>query len=467
MDVYKKKYLKYKEKYIGLKEQLEKIQLGGQGNKTILQSKKKANKFNKEIYDSLTKEKKDNFPFYCSDENPYMCSLSSPSFGLCKKNIKKCNKYEGETEYPIYDISIDSDPEQERKKMLEYGKNFNYNLQEGKNCSILHENSHKIYRSVKEKVPEKFKILTWNLWWSMKKTNNEREDNFHLNFFKTRMNEIIRQIEKSEADIVCLQEVGELTFNLIYPSLSSLYPYFYEEPISFDTNGIDEKRGRKIETICISKYPCKSFKLFGVEGNLTYHNSMLMLEFDNFVVFNVYLQAGTKYSPGQKDLWYNYSRCRYNEYLAINNQIKKEKFKKPIIVLGDFNTNLNGSVDEWVELKAFEQMNLEDLWLTKYDNTGGFTENTQINLMRWNVKFEEKIYRIDGIFSTKNAFDVQDIKLIGTDPIQIDNELQQQFIQYRVPNKPERETLIRMNDNQIELWASDHFGVLAELELKD
>ena len=41
-------------------------------------------------------------------------------------------------------------------------------------------------------------------------------------------------------------------------------------------------------------------------------------------------------------------------------------------------------------------MNLDDFWLQKYNNDSGFTEDTLINLMRWNVKFEEKIYRIDG-----------------------------------------------------------------------
>ena len=63
------------------------------------------------------------------------------------------------------------------------------------------------------------------------------------------------------------------------------------------------------------------FNLFGVEGNLSYNNSMLMIEFDDFIVFNVYLQAGTKNSPGQQNLWFNYSRCRYHEYLSIQNYI--------------------------------------------------------------------------------------------------------------------------------------------------
>jgi endonuclease/exonuclease/phosphatase family metal-dependent hydrolase len=190
-----------------------------------------------------------------------------------------------------------------------------------------------------------------------------------------------------------------------------------------------------------------------------------MLEFDNLIIFNVYLQAGTRNSPGQKDLWFNYSRCRYNEYLAIGRYLKDNKINKPIVVLGDFNTNLNGTIDEWPELKAFKQLNLQDSWLEKYDNNGGFTEDTSINLMRWNVKFEEKIYRIDGIFYTKDKLKTSNIKILGNIPIDIDKDMQQKFKDIRIPEIPKKDELIRKNGDQIQLWPSDHFAVLAELEL--
>ena len=223
----------------------------------------------------------------------------------------------------------------------------------------------------------------------MKTTGNKDEDLFYMKFFYTRMGSIIENILLSEADIICLQEVGKLTFDLIYPLIQSTYPYFYENPLNFDSSNTGV-RGRNLETVCVSKYPALSFKLFSVEGNLSYNNSMLMIEFDTFVVFNVYLQAGTRNSPGQRDLWFNYSRCRYNEYMSIKNYIDYNHISKPIIVLGDFNTNLNGEPNEWPELKAFGLMNLDDFWLKKYDITSGLTEDTDINHMRWNVKFEEK-----------------------------------------------------------------------------
>ena len=165
-------------------------------------------------------------------------------------------------------------------------------------------------------------------------------------------------------------------------------------------------------------------------------------------------------------------RLTDNEYLAIGKYVKDNKINKPIIILGDFNTNLNGvsqdkinqpSSNEYPELKAFTKLNLQDSWLEKYNNIGGFTEDTRINLMRWNVKFEEKKYRIDGIFYTKNKLKTNQIKIMGDKPIDIDENMQKSFYDIRIPNIPNKDKLIRKN-NKLQLWASDHFAVMAELE---
>jgi len=452
MDNYKNKYLKYKNKYIHLKNNLK----GG----NPMNSEEKSIKYNKAEYDKLNSEEKNKFPFYCSDNNPNLCTMKSESFGLCKNKPEDCDKYNGEKEYAIYDTSV-----KERNDRLEFGKKYKYELENDKDCSKIILNSEGNYNT-QEEIPSEFTIMTWNLWYNMKTSDNKDENLFHIEFFYIRMLSIIKNILLSDADIICLQEVGKLTFDLIYPLLQSSYPYFYENPINFNKDNKGDRK-RNLETVCLSKYPALSFKLFGVEGNLNYNNSMLMIEFHKFIVFNVYLQAGTRNSPGQQDLWFNYSRCRYNEYISIKKYIEENNIQKPIIVLGDFNTNLNGNENEWPELKAFKQMNLDDFWLKTYNNNSGFTEDTNINHMRWNVKFEEKIYRIDGIFGTKDKFDILDMEMIGTSPIEINSELQDKFIKYRVPNKENKETLLRKtDDNKIQLWASDHFGVISKIKLR-
>lgn len=236
---------------------------------------------------------------------------------------------------------------EQRQELLDFGKKYGYNLydNEDKDCSKLIENSTKYYEGV-FLVPRKFKIMTYNCWWSMKTTSDDKVNTFHLNFLRTRITNIARIINESSADIICLQEVGKLTFDILFKLLEHNYPFYYENPFETD-NDNNGPRGRNLETICFTKFPAKGYKLFSVQGNLQYNNSMILLEFDNLIVFNVYLQAGTRNSPGQKDLWYNYSRCRFNEYLAIGKYVKDNKIKKPIIVLGDFNTNLNGNITEW------------------------------------------------------------------------------------------------------------------------
>ena len=84
--------------------------------------------------------------------------------------------------------------------------------------------------------------------------------------------------------------------------------------------------------------------------------------------------------------------------------------------------------------------------------------------MRWNVKFEEKIYRIDGIFYTKDKFKTNNIELLGNQPINIDEKMQLEFDKYKIPNKPNKNELIRKNDGKLQIWPSDHFAVMSELE---
>jgi endonuclease/exonuclease/phosphatase family metal-dependent hydrolase len=487
---YKLKYLKYKQKYIDLKNQLSFVQndsfkqkyidlkyqlsLGGRTNDSNLLSffssaptGSIAKKFTKGSYDILrSDEARNKFPFYCPDDKPYLCSKDTTSFGLCKHRLLDCNNYTGENTYAKYDLS---DPQ--RKRNFEYGKQFAYDIYKNphKDCSRLIENSKGSFEGIFI-APKKFKIMTYNCWWNWKVTGDPIKDKFYKSFFETRMNSIANVINESTADIVCLQEVGRPSFEILQPLLKDIYPYYYETPFAAqDHEG--KPRVRFSETVCFSKFPAKAFKLVSVEGSLHYNNSMIMVEFDNLVVLNVYLQAGTRNSPGQKDLWFNYSRCRYNEYLAIDKFLKDNRVDiliKPIVVLGDFNTDLNGKDKDWPELKAFKQLNLQDSWLEKYDDISGFTENTDVNFMRWNSKFEPKILRIDGIFYNKGKLKTNEIKLLGDKPIDISKEMQGDFYKYRMPSLidfPNKNELIKKNSDEIQIWPSDHFAVMADLEI--
>ena len=435
-------------------------------------------------------KKNDKFPYYCPKDKPNMCTLETPNYGLCKHNIEDCDNYEGEYDMPIMEQTT------ENLDTLKQGYPFNYIFpqdQKDAGQSLFKENVNRNCLKlsvVKEgsafSLPKKFKIMTYNIWHSLKKTSNPEQNNFELNFLELRVRQIAKIIIKSKTDIVCLQEVSLEAFNILKPLLETKYKYYYENEFIPDENN-DGKRGRIVETMCFSKYPA-SYKLFTIEGNLSYNNSAILLEFDNAVVFNVYLQAGTSKSPGQKFRWIHYSRCRYNQYLGIGKYLQDNNIKKPVIILGDFNTNLDGNENEWYELRAFRELNLTDSWKSKYPDLEGFTEDTKTNYMRWNTKFEEKQYRIDGIFYTKDVFTTDDIEIMGTkhicdetkdnnrdctslpkskflDRISI-TEIQKDFLKYRVAkNNGLPKGVLRGSKTHI--WPSDHFAVMSSLSFNE
>lgn len=83
------------------------------------------------------------------------------------------------------------------------------------------------------------------------------------------------------------------------------------------------------------------------------------------------------------------------------------------------------------------------------------------------LNLKKKKFRIDGIFGTKDVFEINEIQLIGTEPIEIDSVFQEKFIQYRVPDQENKLSKIkRTSDGKIKIWPSDHFGVMAEIKLK-
>jgi len=49
--------------------------------------------------------------------------------------------------------------------------------------------------------------------------------------------------------------------------------------------------------------------------------------------------------------------------------------------------------------------------------------------------------------------------------IDLDSEMQELFYKYRIPNKENKDDLIRKINDEIKIWNSDHFAVYAELKL--
>ena len=190
-----------------------------------------------------------------------------------------------------------------------------------------------------------------------------------------------------------------------------------------------------------------------------YNNSIIRVEYNDFVLYNVYLQAGSKKSPGQEHYWFHYTRCRIDQLKKIKELINKDT--KPVILCGDFNFHLDGG-EEWLETNELKDY-FKDSW-RELRKTEGFTENTDVNTMRWNLKFQEKKVRYDGILYRGNGIMPIFTKLVGTKPIQLNKKMTDEFIKNFITNEHDK---VKYNKKKtINIFPSDHFAVISKFILK-
>jgi exonuclease III len=290
-----------------------------------------------------------------------------------------------------------------------------------------------------------------------------------LNLMKKRMEILRKDILELKPDILCFQEMSTTSFNELYTKeLSDVYKYYYEQDIQ--NPDLIKDRNKDIEVFVISKYPIKQVTIYQLEGNLEYSNSLGVYEFGNLIVINSYLQAGSKKSPGQTHKAKHYSRCRSQELMFINSLIDgiPNSDKLPVILLGDFNFDLNGSIEEWPEIEHLHNLKFKDSWIDAnptLDINKGNTEETDINNMRWNNKLEEKHFRYDAILYKK--LKSLESKVIFNKPYLIDSKkLSDSYENSIIPKGKIDDSRIKKVDGKYELFISDHFGVFTKFRFE-
>jgi exonuclease III len=296
----------------------------------------------------------------------------------------------------------------------------------------------------------KFKIATYNIWG----IDRTEEEKYLIN---KRMPLIAKEILDHNIDIICFQEMGLTSYNLLLKLLVN-YTIYEKRYNNKSDRCHDVECAIAMKNFIIPK----TIKMIPLGGNLTYTNSLMIIEFDNFNIYNCYLQAGSKHSIGQEKLYIHYSRCRLQLLEYIMTQLDKIT---PSILLGDFNINLNDTIDNYPELRGINKLINEydfiDSWTINKDD--GYTENTDINIMRWNDKMKDKKSRVDAIFTRgfkiMNSFIIGDNNYIG-----VDKDYESYYIKYFTPNKADTLSKIkRLNINgklKLPIFASDHFGVV-------
>jgi exonuclease III len=328
-----------------------------------------------------------------------------------------------------------------------------------KSCDIIDLLLYEEYKNPEYILNSNLKICTWNIWGLLKYS-----EEFMKWSIEKRLNRFIEEIKSYDIDIICLQEVSTPVFNYLKKHLSGIYN-FYEKEINIENTTKD--RNRNLEILFLSKYKAKSYTNYSIGGILGYNNQISILEYKNLVLFGIYLQAGSKHSIGQELKYKYYSRCRTEQLITLIELIKTYKCRNKII-LGDFNFDLDGSENDWSEIKIYKELfdkyNFIDSIEYNKDNYV-YTEDTTINHMRYNSKFVEKHFRYDGIIISNNRnIEIIDSIVIGKDEIYLNSNETSEMIKHLVYKKD----IKRMKKNKYELlslWISDHFGVLTTLKI--
>ena len=116
-------------------------------------------------------------------------------------------------------------------------------------------------------IPKNFKIMTYNIWGLIRGKGD------HLDFVKDtmvlRMEKISEIILEDDPDIVCLQEMTNISYEYL-SKLKSRYKYCLEP--NLNTNINKKERNRDVEVFVYSKYCPKQMKIYSITGNLGYNN---------------------------------------------------------------------------------------------------------------------------------------------------------------------------------------------------
>jgi len=288
----------------------------------------------------------------------------------------------------------------------------------------------KTLTNLSAKIPSPFKVATQNAlglyWGTYRETLVEGspvEAAYDIMELRTAL---LRDfLSKASPDFICFQESTRTWIDLLDKEIvPEMYPYIYPS----ESEIIEQQRNGADATVSImSKYPAKRAITYMLQGNSSYFNALGIYEFENLVIVNVYMQAGAEISPGQKYKWENYARCRRQQLMFIKQKIDAIRGSKAIVVLGDFNFELNSiryqaatrdanghliydptaSDMKWAEHKFLvgeKGLNLNDSYKELHiDDTDkavseGYTEYTDVNTFRFLGKLEEKMLRYDGIF---------------------------------------------------------------------
>ena len=388
----------------------------------------------------------------CPNTQTILCGKYTLAKGLCVKSKRDCNK---RTRKARALLNLEASSK---------GKSFGYvvdNLGRGCYPTVLKLDFEKINTHY-DIIPDTFSLMTYNIW------GLSTKDKFKK-LFSLRKNLLLETLKESNADLMCFQEMSHESYIELAEFIKS---YKYASEIPYPAN--KTMRNRNVEVYFLSKYTPKRVAVYGLPGVLNYENSMCVVEFPNLIIFNLYIQAGSKASIGQEKTWIHFSRCRYDLLDNVYNMIKKRYSRNNVVICGDFNFHLDGEKSDWPEMEIIHKLKTDMGFIDTYrhlNKDAGLSEDTDKNLMRFNQKLVNKKYRYDGILykPALKSWRLEDSKLIGQELKYLNQKDSKWFFEEVSEATKQGKTIdelkgVKRNKTgyNLPINASDHFGVLTE-----
>lgn len=207
-------------------------------------------------------------------------------------------------------------------------------------------------------------------------------------------------LETGTYDMVCLQETKVHDHNILSEQLKNPKGY-----VPF-WHGAQEKKGYSGTVIYTKEAPQNVKTDFG-NSLLSQEGRVLQLEFDRFILFNIYFPNG-----GASDERLQYKLQFYKEFLACITELKQHT-SKPIIFCGDVNT-AHHEIDlarpkQNITTSGF--MPIERVWLDQFEQAGFIDTFRTLNTKKtevyswWDMKTRARSrnvgWRIDYFFADK------------------------------------------------------------------
>lgn len=268
-------------------------------------------------------------------------------------------------------------------------------------------------------------VLTWNVWFG----------GAPWDLPKLRYKAIVKEVLKHLPEVACFQEVTLKFFDVLSTSkeINANYKYDARESGSYQTLILTKRE------IVIKEKKQIRFKS-NQNRDFKYYTCELPGQEGEFTVGTVHLESMKMASANR---------------LAQLEQILPILTKKVNgFLVGDFNFCATGN-----ENKEIEKYPFCDIWTALRKEEKGWTENTELNHMRYRMKPRRKLVRFDRILLNQdNNMTPLSIELLGTKEIPGSGFEKYEHGFLQLPSEQIHD------DEKKNLFPSDHFGLIAKFK---